>query len=74
MTVGKSIFPWANEYIQAGNVRNPRFLSPKLEKNKVECQPKIFQKSKVCVETMRFMPKKLTIAQPQYLGFYFFIS
>ena len=29
----------------AGDVRNPRFLLPKLDKNKAECQPNFFFKT-----------------------------
>ena len=42
----------------AGDVRNPRFLLPKLDKNKAECQPNFFSKlESIYVETTRFMPK-----------------
>ena len=44
--------------IQAGNVRNPRFLLPKWEKIKLNVN-NFFSKLKVYVETMRFLPKKL---------------
>ena len=35
----------------AGDVRNPRFLLPKLDKNKAECQPIFFSKLKsICLD------------------------